>query len=129
GLRHAMPTEVARQDAVHLPRRFELPTQDARRNPGADGEPRCVDRLVTVVGLLAGDALRPTGEAPPVGGLELEQADAPLGRDTRGNAERLLERQPNLPQRDPPDAQHQPAPAVGRSRDSTQYARAAPPSR
>ena len=83
---------------------IEAAPEQSRREPLADREPRGVDRLRTVVRLLAGDAFRPRRRTVRV--EELEEKDATLRDHARRDSEWLLQREANLAEYDAIEAQH-----------------------
>ena len=104
-LGHVVAADVPVEHTDHRRRVNKVSAEHARREPFAERMPRRVDGLRAVVGLLAGHALRPASGSVTVG--ELEQANSTLADDAGGDVERLLERQPDLPEHNSLEVEHQ----------------------
>src|SRR5690606_5808900 len=93
-LGHAMAAHVALHPRVRVRRPLQQLAQQLRREPRMQRKPRRVDRLRTVVRLLARHALRPRTHTD--GRMQLQQQDTAILDHARRNAERLLQRKPDL---------------------------------
>src|SRR5262249_17849295 len=104
GFGHGMTANVGGEPGMDVGRAVDGLTQEPRREPLAQRQPRRVDRLGGVVGKCAGDALRPHMSAVAI--EQLEQENTPNRLDAGGNAERFLERKRDLAEDDSIETEH-----------------------